>query len=325
MMRRLLATLAALVALGVVAVAVWLHRAHGWNPLAALAFALAIPVAFDASLLGVQFAIGALFRARESDERHGAAAALRAWAAEIVASLRTFLWAQIRHGDARLPSADGGSRTPVLLVHGYICNRGIWLPFARWLAARGHPVDSVNLEPIFGSIDGYVSIIAEGVRRLRERTGCSRVAIVAHSMGGVATRAYLAHEGCASVCAVVTLGSPHSGTWLAHWGHGVNVAQMRPGSEWLRALEHRETPAARALFTTIWSPHDNIVMPQRAAQRLPGAASVAVPARGHVQLAYDAEVWRIAADALDARCAGRDAPTVDPARTIGAVADARGA
>src|SRR5690606_8318618 len=39
MMRRLLATLAALVALGVVAVAVWLHRAHGWNPLAALAFA----------------------------------------------------------------------------------------------------------------------------------------------------------------------------------------------------------------------------------------------------------------------------------------------
>ncbi|HEY0879758.1 MAG TPA: alpha/beta fold hydrolase [Zeimonas sp.] len=301
-MRRLLATLVALVAIGVAAVALWLHRDRGWDPLAALAFALAIPLAFDAWLLAVQFAIGAFFRARESEERFGFAVSLRAWAAEIAASLRTFLWAQIRYGDARLPSADAGARTPVLLVHGYVCNRGIWFPFARWLAARDHPVDSVNLEPVFGTIDDYVPIVAEGVRRLRERTGRARVAIVAHSMGGVATRAYLAREGAESVCAVVTLGSPHSGTWLARWGHGINVGQMRPGCDWLCALEKRETPATGALFTTVWSPHDNIVMPQKAAQGLPGAASVAVPGRGHVQLAYDGQVWRIAAEAIDARC-----------------------
>ncbi len=304
MMRRLLMASAALGVLGIVVVATWLHRSHGWTAFAALAVALAVPVATTAGVLGTQFAIGAFFRARESDEGHGFAASLRAWAAEVVAALRTYCWAQIRYADARLPSADAGSRTPILLVHGYLCNRGIWHPFARWLAARGHPVDAVNLEPVFGTIDDYVPIVADAVRRLRERTGRDRVAIVAHSMGGVVARAYLAREGTASVCGVVTLGSPHAGTWFARWGHGVNVGQMRVGCEWLSALAKRETPATGALFTTIWSPHDNIVIPQKAAQRLPGATAVAVPARGHLQLAYDAEVWRIAADAVDARCRG---------------------
>ncbi|MCD6674973.1 MAG: alpha/beta fold hydrolase [Burkholderiaceae bacterium] len=303
MMRRLLTALIALLAIGVVAFAVWLHRSQGWHPLAAFGFALLLPLAFDAALLGLQFVFGAWFRAQETaHERYGFATALHAWGMEIVASLRTFFWAQIRYASAPLPGAEHGERTPVLLVHGYVCNRGIWRPFARWLAARGHPVESVNLEPVFGTIDDYVPIVTDGVRRLRERTGRERIGIVAHSMGGLAARAYLARAGDASVCAVVTLGSPHAGTWLAQLGCGRNVAQMMPGSSWLEALATRETQATGALFTTIWSPHDNIVMPQQASQRLAGATAIAVPGRGHLQLAYDPSVWRIAAAALDARC-----------------------
>ncbi len=317
MMQRLLAIVAALIGLGMVAVALWLHRSHDWNPFAAFAFALAMPVAYVAGLLGMQFLIGAFFRARESDERYGPGASLRAWAVETIAALRTFFWAQVRYGSTRLPSTDDGARTPILLVHGYICNRGIWHPFARWLTARDHPVDSVNLEPVFGTIDDYAAIIAEGVRRLRERTGRDRVAIVAHSMGGLATRAYLARDGAASICGVVTLGSPHAGTWLARWGQGVNVGQMRPGSAWLSALAGRETTQTGALFTTIWSPHDNIVVPQKAAQRLPGATAVAVPGRGHLQLAYDAEVWQITVDAIDARCAASGTQQAAPFRSAG--------
>lgn len=313
MMRRLLTAWVALIAIGVVVVAAWLHRGYAWHPLAALAFALLLPLLVDAALLGVQFVFGAWFRSQEAGHvDYGFAASLRAWSAEIVASLRTFFWAQIRHGAAPLPSAANGARTPVLLVHGYLCNRGIWHPFARWLAARGHPVESVNLEPVFGTIDDYVPIVAEAVRRFRERTGHDRIAIVGHSMGGVVARAYLASEGAGSVCAVVTIGSPHAGTWLARLGYGHNVGQMLPGSAWLGALGARETLATGALFTTIWSPHDNIVMPQQASQRLPGATSIAVPGRGHLQLAYDAEVWRLAAEAVDARCttlrAGRATP-----------------
>ncbi|MCD6679348.1 MAG: alpha/beta fold hydrolase [Burkholderiaceae bacterium] len=306
MMRRLLTALIALIAIGIVALAVWLHRSQGWHPLAAFSFALLVPVVFDAALLGVQFLFAAWFRSRESPHsRYGFAMALRAWGAEIAASLRTFFWAQIRYGDAPLPSAEGGARTPVLLVHGYVCNRGIWHPFAQWLAARGHPVESVNLEPVFGTIDDYVPIVADGVRRLRERTAAARIAIVAHSMGGVVVRAWLATEGAAPVCSIVTLGTPHAGTRLARFGYGRNVAQMIPGGRWLGELVARESPVGGALFTTIWSPHDNIVMPQQASQQLAGATSIPVPGRGHLQLAYDAEVWRIAAEAIDASCGTR--------------------
>lgn len=300
MMRRILIGLVGAIAVAVLALAAWLHRAHDWHPLLALLGAAAVPVIVDAAILGQQFAIGAWFRRRtRPDLRFGMAAALRAWAGEIAASLRTFFYAQIRYGARELHGGQAPDRIPVLLVHGYVCNRGIWAPFARWLADHGHPTGSVNLEPVFGSIDDYVPIVADGVERLRERTGANRIAVVAHSMGGVAVRAYLARHGHDAIGAVVTLGSPHRGTWLAHFGHGRNVAQMLPDSEWLQALATRESGAARALFTVVLSHHDNIVVPQ-AIQTLDGARTVEVAARGHVELAYDRGVWSHALHAIGA-------------------------
>ena len=65
------------------------------------------------------------------------------------------------------PTAQG--RRGVLLVHGFVCNRGMWNP---WLAAparaQGVPFVAVNLEPVFGSIDDYVAIIEAAVQRLEQ-------------------------------------------------------------------------------------------------------------------------------------------------------------
>ena len=166
MIRRLLAVLVTAIALGVVELALWLHRAHDWHPALALLGAATVPVLADAAILGKQFTIGAWLRRRtRPDLRPGLAAALRAWLGEIVASLRTFFYAQIRYGARPLPSGAGCDRVPVLLVHGYFCNRGIWHPFARWLAERGHAVDSVNLEPVFGPIDDYVPLVEAEIGR----------------------------------------------------------------------------------------------------------------------------------------------------------------
>ncbi len=314
MMRRLLGVLVTAVIVGVIGLAAWLHGTHDWHPLAALAAAASVPVLVDAAVLGIQFTSGAWFRRRDGPEsRYPVSASIRAWAGEVFSSLRTFFYAQIRYHDWEITSDAQASRTsgtesrpiPVLLVHGYFCNRGIWHPFARWLAARGHPVDSVNLEPVFGSIDDFAPIVAQGVRRLRERSGTSRVAIVGHSMGGLVVRAYLARYGSDAVCSVVTLGSPHGGTWIAHFGLGRNAAQMRPGSAWLRELEASEVDngtAASVPFTTIVTVHDNMVMPL-ALHTLAGASMRTIAARGHVTLAYDREVWRLAAEAIDVACA----------------------
>ncbi|MBN9460497.1 MAG: alpha/beta hydrolase [Burkholderiales bacterium] len=300
MMRRLLAGVVAAIACAVALLAGWLHWGREWPWASAVLAAAAVPVVVDAAILGQQFVIGAWFRRRtRPDLRFGAGASLRAWLGEIAASLRTFFYAQLRYGARALPSGDAPGRVPVLLVHGYFCNRGIWQPLARWLAARGHAVGSVNLEPVFASIDDYVPLVAEGIERLRARTGAARVAVVAHSMGGLAVRAFVARHGAGALCAVVTLGTPHRGTWLAGFGHGRNVSEMALDSDWLRTLAAREPASARALFTVVLSHHDNIVVPQ-AIQTLEGARTVELAARGHVALAYDRAVWGLAARAIDA-------------------------
>jgi pimeloyl-ACP methyl ester carboxylesterase len=300
MVRRLLIVLVAVTALAVLLLARWLHETHDWPALLALVAAGAVPVVVDATILGQQFVIATWLRRRtRPDLRFGMVAALRAWGGEIVASLRTFFYGQIRHAKRPLPSGDDPARMPVLLVHGYFCNHGIWYPFARWLAARGHAVDAVDLEPVFGPLDGGAAIVAAGVERLRARTGAARVAVVAHSMGGLAVRTFLAAHGHDAVAAVVTLGTPHRGTWLARFGRAANVVQMRPDCDWLCALAARESAAARALFTVVISHHDNIVVPA-AIQTLDGARTIEVVGRGHVELAYDRAVWAHAAAAIDA-------------------------
>ncbi len=304
MIQRLLAGFAAAIAFGVVELALWLHRAQGWQAGSALVAAASVALMMHAAILGQQFAIGAWQRRlARPDLRPGLAAALRAWAGEIVASLRTFGYAQIRYGARPLPSGADASRVPVLLVHGYFCNRGIWHAFARRLAARGHPLESVNLEPAFGPIDDYVPVIAAGIERLRARTGATRIAVVAHSMGGLAVRAFIAARGGEPIGAVVTLGTPHRGTWLAQFGFGRNVAQMRLDSDWLRALAAREGTRAGVPFTVILSLHDNIVAPQPI-QTLDGARTIELAARGHVELAYDREAWAHTIEAIDAARSG---------------------
>jgi triacylglycerol lipase len=70
--------------------------------------------------------------------------------------------------------ADAQGRRGVLLVHGFVCNRGVWNPWLQRLHARDVPFVAVNLEPVFGSIDDYVGILEQAVRRLEAATGKPR-------------------------------------------------------------------------------------------------------------------------------------------------------
>lgn len=117
-------------------------------------------------------------------------------------------------------------------------------------------------------------------------------------MGGLAVRAFLAQHGTAAIGAVVTLGTPHRGTWLARFGYGRNVAQMRLDSGWLRDLAAREAGQTRAPFTVVLSYHDNIVVPQ-SIQTLEGARTIELIARGTSELAYYCGVWARALEAIE--------------------------
>lgn len=180
-------------------------------------------------------------------------------------------------------------RIPVLLVHGFVCNHRIWDAMAIQLRRAGHPVLGLNLEPVFGPIDGYIPLIEDAVESLRHQTGAQQIAVVAHSMGGLATRAWMREHGTARVARVLTLGTPHVGTRLATWSHTANGRQMRWHSPWLQELARGEPAANLQLIRIALTPQDNIVYPQRE-QVLPGVPVTVFEGRGHIQLCFDTAV-----------------------------------
>ena len=144
------------------------------------------------------------------------------------------------------------ARLSPLVAPGSEVNRSGELEVLVLVAEQGSPVIAVNLEPMLGSIDDYVATLDEAVTRLTAATGLPPL-VVAHSMGGLAVRAWMrAVPGAdARVFHVVTLGTPHHGTWLARWGHGTNARQMRYRSPWIQALAAAE-PAGRYRLFTCW-------------------------------------------------------------------------
>lgn len=226
-------------------------------------------------------------------------ALLRAWRTEVMHAVRVFGWRQ-PFASGRKPDVTEGfdaRRVGVVLVHGYFCNRGFWAPWIARLRAQGHCVIAPNLEPVFASIDDYAPIIDAAVRRATELTGRPPV-LVCHSMGGLAARAWLRagrHDAAGSlarierVAHIVTLGSPHRGTWLARLSGTPNGQQMRLDSAWLRALAAQSDASWAARFTCWWSDCDNIVFPVTTAA-LPGADNRFCAGVAHVALAFDERV-----------------------------------
>lgn len=215
-------------------------------------------------------------------------ARLRLVAEEFSASMLVSNW-QIARGSAATRIYPRSAYPPVLLLHGYGCNSGYWAHLAPLLDAARISHATVDLEPVAASIDDYVPLVERSVQALCAASGAQQVAIVAHSMGGLVARAWMRSHGRARVARLITLGTPHHGTALASLGLGENAAQMRRGADWLQTLADGEDAATRALVTSIYTHHDNIVAPQTSSE-LPGARNIAFGGVGHVALGRNPRV-----------------------------------
>jgi triacylglycerol esterase/lipase EstA (alpha/beta hydrolase family) len=210
---------------------------------------------------------------------------------EFIAGLHIFLLRQpwTVAAPAVLPATGTPARVPVVLVHGYLCNHRVWDDIASDLRAQGHSVLAVNLEPLFTSIDNYASTVEAAVNELCQRTGARQVALVGHSMGGLAIRGWMRACGTGRAARVLTLGTPHAGTQIAPGTQTPNGHQMQWHSSWLADLSASETDATRALIRIALTPQDNIVYPQRA-QVLPGVEATVFKGIGHLQMCMDPAV-----------------------------------
>lgn len=191
---------------------------------------------------------------------------------------------------------------PVLLIHGILCNRGIWRTWFRPLDSAGFgPVRAVDLEPLLGDLDAHARTVAQTLEELQRECAGARVSIVAHSMGGLVARAALRRAGPDVIRDIVTIASPHHGTALARWSLSRPARQMRPGSPWLRALAALETPEVP--ITSLYSAQDNLVVPARSAV-LDGARAREFAGVGHMGLLFRRACVDAAISALGAPANG---------------------
>lgn len=277
----------------------WLLASAAWlawawpRSLALVLGGWAIAASTSLAWLGLQFVLMRRINRRDATPAAGRWALLRAWWLEALTCTWVFGWLQPfahRQQPDWLPPTPTGQRG-VVLVHGFLCNRGVWLPWLPELRARGHAYVALTLEPAFGSVDDYVAAIDTAMRQVQAATGLPPV-LVGHSMGGLAARAWLrtlAQPPAQRVHRILTLGTPHHGTWPARFSHTTNGMQMRLDSPWLQALAASEGAAQRALFSCWYSDCDNIVYPARSAT-LDGADNHLLHGLGHVHMLYAPQV-----------------------------------
>ncbi|MFI6942901.1 esterase/lipase family protein [Streptomyces sp. NPDC050418] len=184
------------------------------------------------------------------------------------------------------PDQTRAARNPVIFVHGYNADPGVWGSLRADFTASGYTDaelfswgydtdQSVN-ETLAGQFGAYVD-------EVRTRTGASQVDIVAHSFGSLVTRWYIKHGGGEdAVDDWVSLAGPNHGTstaWAcALWSQACR--DMTPGSYVQDGLaEDDETPGSVS-YATFWSNCDEVINPDSSVP-LAGATNVAAGCLEH--------------------------------------------
>lgn len=276
----------------------WLTALGGWVVLTAgqlppvlVALGAFFILFAHSAVLAVEFVL--LHRHHRGHPMHPVPVSLliRAWLGETGIALRVFLWEQAFRSQSEPDDwLNSAGQRPVLLIHGYLCNRGFWNLWMRKLRVARIPYRAITLEPPFGSIDDGVDALNVAVHELTKATGLAPL-VVAHSMGGLSVRAWMRKHGAEDrVHHVVTIASPHRGAWLARYASSQNAKQIRIGGAWLTALSRNEPPSRYRRFTCFYGHCDNVVFPMELST-LPGADNRHVASAAHIQMACRDEVF----------------------------------
>ncbi|MFJ8883137.1 esterase/lipase family protein [Streptomyces sp. NPDC102402] len=211
-----------------------------------------------------------------------------------------------------LPTA-AGERPPVVLLHGFIDNRSVFVLLRRSLARHGwHHLESLNYSPLTCDIRTAAELLDRHVEEICARTGHREIDIVGHSLGGLIARYYVQRiGGDRRVRTLVTLGTPHGGTAAAPLaGAHPIVRQMRGGSDLIEELR-RPAPGCRTRFISFWSELDRVMLPvETACVDHPDldAVNVRVTGIGHLALPVHPAVASAIRQALESDGAVIGAP-----------------
>lgn len=175
----------------------------------------------------------------------------------------------------------------VLLIHGLNDTTVIFRTLSNHLRQLGRSPYSFNITPNNG--DAPLEQLAEQVADYIDQTFSSdqKLDLVGLSMGGLVSRYYVQRlGGMARVERLVTLGTPHYGTWTAYLSNRRGCVQMRPESDFLQRLNQDAAMLDQLKFTSIWTPFDLMILPATSSQMPVGREEI-VWVLGHNWVAID--------------------------------------
>ena len=113
------------------------------------------------------------------------------------------------------------TKYPILLVHGVFFRDfrylNYWGRIPKELKRNGAAV-YYGQQQSAASVEDSGRELAERIREILDETGCEKVNIIAHSKGGLDSRAAIAHAGCAPyVATLTTINTPHRGCIYAEY------------------------------------------------------------------------------------------------------------
>ncbi len=155
----------------------------------------------------------------------------------------------------------------VLLVHGINSDSDVWSVATKALKAEGFTVEAVNFKTEPETLSNQASVLDQAkalsrrIRELRQRSDQTSVNIIAHSMGGLATRLYLATPSIwmdkkgldPGVSKVIMLGTPNLGSDAMMVNPIISTIGARLSDDSSTYQFNAVTPGFRDLFGA-WMP-----------------------------------------------------------------------
>lgn len=166
------------------------------------------------------------------------------------------------HGSKTTPRPGLPPCGRVVLVHGFLETGNNFRMLRKRLEKQGFECLVPRMRPSDGR-RGLEDLAVGLKREIDDAFGTGQpISIVAFSMGGLVSRHYLQHLGGAGRCkSLITISSPHQGTWAAWVYPGRGAAQMRPGSGFLATLSDSESRLGDMPVASYRTPMDLVILP----------------------------------------------------------------
>lgn len=209
-------------------------------------------------------------------------------------------------------------KNPIILLHGYAQNRGVFIDMAEKLREHGFElIYRLNHDPwkdIKKNIEYINSRIDQILVQCKPESG--KVDLIGHSLGGLTAR-YYSYLFPDKVDYCIMLGAPHNGTYLAYFGllgflgkylkirkyDGMSAFQMIPGGKFLKEINAIK-PSSNVKYINIFSENDEVIIFENS-EIVDGHINIDVKSDagiggvGHISLIHDPAVIDLICEILN--------------------------